>query len=53
MKRGVKKRDWLIRSGVGYQIHFGDKYSITPEFIIAFSEHETLFVYGFSIGIGF
>jgi len=42
-----------VRTGGGYQFHFGEKYSIAPEFIVDFSEHETLFVYGSSIGLGF
>ena len=48
-----RKRDWLIRTGVGYQFQFGEKYSITPAFYVDFSEHETLFIYGLYIGLGF
>lgn len=48
-----RKREWLIRTGVGYQIHLSERYSIVPEFNVDFSEHETLFVYGVSIGMGF
>ena len=47
------KRDWLVRTSVGYQFQFGEKYSITPAFHVDFSEHETLFIYGFYIGLGF
>ena len=47
------KRNWLIRTGVGYQFQFGEKYSITPAFHVDFSEHETLFIYGVYIGLGF
>ena len=42
-EKDEKERDWLIRTGVGYQFHFGEKYSRTPEFIVDFSEHEKLF----------
>lgn len=48
-----RKRDWLIRTSVGYQFQFGEKYSITPAFHVDFSEHETLFIYGVYIGLGF
>lgn len=48
-----REGDWLIRTGLGYRFHFGEKYSISPEFNVDVSEHETLFVYGVSIGLGF
>jgi hypothetical protein len=52
-KNNKREEDWLVRTGVGYRFHFGEKYSISPEFNVDFSEHETLFIYGVSIGIGF
>ncbi len=48
-----RTRDWVVRTGVAYQFPFAEKYTIGPEFSIDFSEHETLFVYGIAIGIGF
>ncbi len=46
------KREWLIRTGVGYQFPLGKGYSISPEFYVDFSEHETLYVIGLAIGFG-
>ena len=46
------KREWIIRTGVGYQFPLGKGYSISPEFNVDFSEHETLYVAGLSIGFG-
>ena len=48
-----RTRDWVVRTGVAYQFPFGERYTIAPEFSVDFSEHETLFVYGIAIGIGF
>jgi len=48
-----KTRDWIVRTGVAYQFPFGKRYTIGPEFNVDFSEHETLFVYGIAIGLGF
>ena len=48
-----RERDWVVRTGVAYQFHFGERYTIAPEFNVDFSEHETLFIYGIAFGIGF
>ena len=48
-----RTRDWVVRTGVAYQFPFGERYTIGPEFSVDFSEHETLFVYGIAIGLGF
>ena len=48
-----RTRDWVVRTGVAYQFPFGERYTIGPEFNVDFSEHETLFVYGIAIGLGF
>lgn len=47
-----KHRAWLARVGVSYQFYIGERYSISPEFNIDLSEHETLYVYGFAFGYG-
>ena len=47
-----RKREWVVRAGVGYAFHVGDGYSISPEFYADFSEHETLYVIGLAIGFG-
>ena len=48
-----REREWVVRTGVAYQFPIEDKWSITPSFNVDFSEHETLFVYGISVGVGF
>lgn len=48
-----RTRDWIVRTGVAYQFPFGERYSIAPEFNVDFSEHETLYVYGIAVGVGF
>lgn len=48
-----RERDWVVRTGVAYEFHFGEKYTISPEFNVDFSENETLLVYGIAFGIGF
>ena len=48
-----RTRNWVVRTGVAYQFPFGERYTIAPEFNVDLSEHETLFVYGIAIGIGF
>ncbi len=53
MENVNRTRDWVVRTGVAYQFPFGERYTIAPEFSVDFSEHETLFVYGIAIGIGF
>jgi len=47
-----RKREWVVRTGVGYAFHIDDEYSISPEFYVDFSEHETLYVIGLSFGFG-
>lgn len=47
-----REREWVVRTGVGYAFHIGDGYSISPEFIVDFSEHETLYGIGLAIGFG-
>ena len=47
-----REREWVVRTGVGYQFHVGDGYSISPEFNVDFSEHETLYVIGLAFGFG-
>jgi hypothetical protein len=51
--KGEDEGDFVFRTGIGYQFHFGERYTIAPEFNVDFGEHETLFVYGISIGLGF
>jgi hypothetical protein len=48
-----RTRDWIVRTGVAYQFHVGERYSIAPEFNVDFSEHETLLNYGIAFGVGF
>jgi hypothetical protein len=48
-----REREWIIRTGIAYQFPLADNWTIAPEFNVDFSEHETLFVYGISIGFGF
>ncbi len=47
-----REREAIVRTGVGYQFHIGNGYSISPEFNVDFSEHETLYVIGLSFGFG-
>jgi len=51
--KGKHERDFIVRTGIGYQFHFGKRYTIAPEINVDFGENETLFVYGISIGLGF
>ena len=53
IKKGTRDRNFIFRTGVAYQFHLGERYSIAPEFFVDFSENETLFVYGIAFGIGF
>ena len=48
----AKKRQWLARVGISHQFHIGERYSISPEFNVDVSEHETLYVYGLAFGYG-
>jgi hypothetical protein len=47
-----REREAILRTGVGYAFHIGDGYSISPEFNVDFSEHETLYVVGLGFGFG-
>ena len=52
-KEDKREREWVIRTGVAYQFPLADSWTIGPEFNVDFSEHETLFVIGIGIGLGF
>lgn len=45
--------DWVVRVGVAYQFHVGERYTIGPEVNVDFTEHETAFAYGVAFGVGF
>jgi len=47
-----REREAIFRTGIGYSFHIGDEYTISPEFNVDFSEHETLYVVGLSFGFG-
>jgi hypothetical protein len=47
-----RKREAILRTGVGYAFNVGDGYAISPEFNVDFSEHETLYVVGLGFGFG-
>jgi hypothetical protein len=48
------KTKFLIRAGVAYQIPFGGRWAISPEYNVDFIEGgEKVQVYGVSIGLGF
>lgn len=53
IKEGKHEREFILRTGVGYQFHLGENFTIAPEFLVDFSEEETLVVYGISFGFGF
>ena len=53
LKKERRDRNFIFRTGIGYEFHLGERYSLKPEFFVDFSENETLFVYGLSFGIGF
>jgi len=48
-----KDRGFVFRTGVGYLFPVGKDITVAPEFFVDFSEHETLFTYGLSVGYGF
>jgi hypothetical protein len=48
-----RTRDWIVRTGVAYQFPFGERYTVAPVFNVDFSDHETLFMYGAAVGVGF
>lgn len=48
-----KDRGFVFRTGVGYLFPVGKDITVAPEFFVDFSEHETLFIYGLSVGYGF
>jgi hypothetical protein len=54
---GVEFKDseseFLLRTGVGYQLDIGEGWSITPQYNADFIKDEVAHVYGLSIGYGF
>ena len=53
IKKGEYERDFIFRVGVGYQFYLGETFTIAPNFVVDFSDGETLAVYGVSFGFGF
>ncbi len=43
----------MLRAGVGWDFHLGDKLTLTPTFAIDFVNSEEIKVYGINIGMGF
>lgn len=48
-----KDRGFVFRTGVGYLFPVGNDFTVAPEFFVDFSEHETLIIFGLSVGYGF
>ena len=45
--------EFLVRVGIGYAFHFGERYSIGPTYNIDFVNDEEIDIYGLSFGFGF
>jgi len=45
--------EFLVRTGIAYEIEFGEKWTISPELNVDFVDGEEKFVYGVSVGLKF